>query len=124
MLIASVRGPSVQNAHSLQKKYAQGLVQLEGKASSSSLGYGGAGGLSLLTLPDCTRPDHRAPLSSPLHSKPFPSPNLLCGRQKKGSCLTSLSPPTQTESPGVLLPACIHLWDNPDSKAKPCTLLC
>ena len=93
MLIASVRGPSIQNAHSLQKKYAQGLVQLEGKASSSSLGYGGAGGLSLLTLPDCTCPDHRAPLSSPLHSKPFPSPNLLCGRQKKGSCLPSLSPP-------------------------------
>lgn len=59
MLIASVRGPSVQNAHSLQKKHAEGVLQLEGKPSSS-LGHGDVGGLSLLTVtPHCTRPDHR-----------------------------------------------------------------
>lgn len=59
MLIASVRGPSVLNAYSLQKKHAEGILQLEEKPSSS-LSYGDVGGHSLLTLiPHCSRPDHR-----------------------------------------------------------------
>lgn len=76
MLVASTWGPSAQNAHGSQMKYANGVLQLKG-GTVSSQGRGGAGEISMLT----PVPLHTLTLTAGAHNhcpllwipKPFPS---------------------------------------------------